>query len=149
AWPSRSDCVYTACWCEENVWWLAQQLVAQLPAWRLAIIFISNSHKMVPVWYQRAGLGKVVCWDYHVLLVAQQEGGEALVFDLDTTLPFPCSLADYRRHALLGAANLPQHYRRFYRVVPGALFVRHFASDRSHMRDEAGAWLHTPPPYPC
>lgn len=47
AWPSRSDCVYTACWCEENVWWLAQQLVAQLPAWRLAIIFISNSHKMV------------------------------------------------------------------------------------------------------
>ena len=40
--------------------------------------------------------------------------------------------------------------RRWYRVVPAPLFLRRFASDRSHMRDAAGGgWLQPPPPYPC
>jgi hypothetical protein len=34
--------------------------------------------------------------------------------------------------------------------VPAPLFLRRFASDRSHMRDAAGGgWLQPPPPYPC
>ena len=56
---------------------------------------------------------------------------------------------------------------RWYRVVPGEVYLTHFASDRSHMRssarhsDESGGggsgggdddgreWSAPPPPYPC
>lgn len=30
--------------------------------------------------------------------------------------------------------------RRLFRVVPAAEYLQHFASDRSHMLDEVGAW---------
>lgn len=38
---------------------------------------------------------------------------------------------------------------RCYRVVPAELFLAHFTSDRSHMRDASGGWLQPPPPWPC
>lgn len=34
-------------------------------------------------------------------------------------------------------------------MVPALLFLAHFASDRSHMRDARGGWLQPPPPWPC
>jgi len=52
--------------------------------------------------------------DYHVFVVLRQRGGQpTLVFDLDTLLPFPCPLEQYRREALLGSnGGLPPQYRR-------------------------------------
>jgi hypothetical protein len=35
------------------------------------------------------------------------------------------------------------------RVVPAASLLRHFASDRSHMRRPDGSWSAPPPQYPC
>lgn len=51
-WPSREDCVYCSCYCEENAWQLASPLVARLQAlreatWQLYVVFISNAHKTV------------------------------------------------------------------------------------------------------
>ncbi len=35
-----------------------------------------------------------------------------------------------------------------FRVVEAGRFVARFASDRSHMRDATGGWIHPPPPWP-
>ena len=36
---------------------------------------------------------------------------------------------------------------RFFRVVHAPLFLRHFASDRRHMKDSEGNWTAQPPTY--
>ncbi|GLI69397.1 hypothetical protein VaNZ11_014000 [Volvox africanus] len=72
----------------------------------------------------------------------------ALVWDLDTLLPFPCSLELYAQRALKSHYHLVPHYQRFFRVVPASAYLYHFASDRSHMRLEGGDWRMPPPPYP-
>lgn len=119
----------------------------------LYVVFVSNHLKTVPLWRQRAAAspGVPVVWDYHVFAVLRQGGGQpALVFDLDCTLePFPCTLEEYRQQVLLGSCReLPPQYRRCYRVIPAPLFLQHFASDRSHMRDGADGWLQPPPSWP-
>jgi len=38
---------------------------------------------------------------------------------------------------------------RAFRVVPSDLYLSTFASDRSHMLNADGSWLHPPPTYPC
>jgi hypothetical protein len=55
-WPSHSDCRYTACYCEENVYLLAQALQPSLdPSQQhLFVVFVSNRAKLVPLWRQRA-----------------------------------------------------------------------------------------------
>lgn len=55
----------------------------------------------------------------------------------DAALPVPAS-----------PTPSPSPCRRRYRVVSAALFLRHFASDRSHMVD-GGAWRSPPPNWPC
>jgi hypothetical protein len=35
-----------------------------------------------------------------------------------------------------------------YRVVPGSIYLMHFASDRSHMKTSNGRWMVTPPALP-
>ena len=55
----------------------------------------------IPIWCQRSSRepGGVVCWDYHVVLV-RKEPGSVTVWDQDTTLGFPCTLAQYAQQAL-------------------------------------------------
>lgn len=43
---------------------------------------------------------------------------------------------------------------RKFRVIPAALYLQHFASDRSHMLEEGSlpdspVYQKPPPPYPC
>lgn len=83
----------------------------------------------VPLFAQRASRRPdgLVVWDYHVFLVqhrmirdgdpggsggggASAGGTGALVWDLDTMLPFPCPLEDYARTTLLPIAN--RRYQR-------------------------------------
>ena len=47
---TRSDCVHTACYCEENCYLLAERLVQQAPhtaASRVFVVFVSNTWKQV------------------------------------------------------------------------------------------------------
>lgn len=55
------------------------------------------------------------------------------VYDLDTTLPFPCSLTDYIIESFQPHRILTAEYQRCFRLIPAGLFLQHFASDRSHM----------------
>ena len=146
---------YSAYFCEENALLLCRSLVerGRAPLHELSVCFISNEARRAPVWCQAAGhheKGGLVFWDYHVVVVQAAAGREPLVWDLDSTLPFPSPLSRYAREALQPAASsvLPPELQLRFRVVPGASFARHFASDRSHMRRSDGVWEAPPPPYP-
>ncbi|XP_065181887.1 protein N-terminal glutamine amidohydrolase-like [Sycon ciliatum] len=149
----RESCVYTACYCEENVWKLCQSLKEQgseLLSSSYAV-FISNPARKIPLFQQRAGKDRngLVVWDYHVVFVCHPPGQHAVVYDLDTRLPFPCGFARYARDSF-GMQVADPMFRRIFRVVPAASYLAEFASDRSHMRSKTSSgsgWMSPPPSY--
>nr|XP_034957346.1 protein N-terminal glutamine amidohydrolase-like [Zootoca vivipara] len=63
--PARPGCVYTGCYCEENVWKLCEYIRNQnlYPLEEFYAVFISNDRRTVPLWEQRAGVvGQPVIW---------------------------------------------------------------------------------------
>ncbi|KZT74009.1 hypothetical protein DAEQUDRAFT_661282 [Daedalea quercina L-15889] len=168
--PLPADSIYTSCYCEENIYILAQAFASKAEAdadwpWQVFAVFISNHGKTVALWSQKAR-EDVVVWDYHVILVlrsrdhmqskeqdpAQREDGEqqaeaaedAWVYDFDTRLPVPSRWIDYVsntfRYVFDGA---------LFRVVPAAAYLDYFASDRSHMLKHAAGiepYYSNPPP---
>lgn len=145
---------YTHCYCEENIYHLASTLFRDDAT--AFVIFISSADRQVPFWRQSPeDHGKVLVWDYHVVLVtfgplaarseAVQERGR--VFDFDSDVPFPVSIWEYlptvlRLHATT-VAILPHRFR----VVPVRQFLDTFASDRSHMLVD-GEYVRPPPSWP-
>ncbi|KAK7689131.1 hypothetical protein QCA50_007822 [Cerrena zonata] len=72
--PLPLDAIYTSCYCEENIYLLAETFAriaqrdkAAFP-WDVYVVFISNRDKMVALWCQKVRQD-VVVWDYHVILV--------------------------------------------------------------------------------
>ena len=80
--PERSECLYTSCFCEENVYQLLAGMDPVLAA-RTNAVFISNAGRTVPIWQQRAGRSEdgLVVWDYHVILIYRPDE-RTLVYDL-------------------------------------------------------------------
>ncbi len=138
--------LYTPLFCEENIWQLARQFVDEgLGADTLQVIFISNPQRQVVLFNQRSGaeLGHVV-WDYHVVL-RQRDGGGDRIYDLDTSLPFPCNTRDYLEATFGLQQELQPSYRAQLRIIPATDYLNNFYSDRQHMHglvDEGGypAW---------
>lgn len=145
---TAADCVYTPCFCEENAYKLCEHLLVQSAD--LCVAFISNPRRQIPVWQQRASShpSGFVLWDYHVL-VLQRTASDCLVWDLDTTLPFPCSLSLYADAALQIGLPFRPEFCRFWRIISANEYLSNFASDRSHMQLKDGSWQATPPTYPC
>ena len=168
--PTAEECDYASCYCEENVWKLCQRLQEKGdPDYlhRASAVFISNTGRSVPLWSQKAGRGaekvpmvffflivmedQVVVWDYHVILVYIGDDS-TLIYDLDTTLPFPAPFNEYCEATFGSDDGLKECYHRKLRVVPAEKYLATFASDRRHMKkpdSEGGEWLQTPPPWPC
>ncbi|CAH1789410.1 unnamed protein product [Owenia fusiformis] len=152
--PSHENCVYTKCYCEENVWKMCEMITRNSGTntiQRCFAVFVSNPLRMVPLWCQKASpdpLNKPVCWDYHVFLVYPSPSC-SLVYDLDTILPYPCTLDEYVSNTFISDNHLKPDYHRFFRVIPAVDYLRVFASDRSHMLTDEGTWQATPPEYPC
>jgi hypothetical protein len=141
----RSDFAYASCYCEENVWHLAQdQRIAHDQAF---VVFVSNKRQCCPMWSQRSAPSASVpaVWDYHVVLLAR--GGDApwMIYDLDSTLPFPVGVDAYLAGTFPFAS--PPDLAPMFRIVERAELIRTFASDRSHMR-EGMMWKAPPPPWP-
>jgi hypothetical protein len=136
----RAAHAYAPFYCEENVWHLAGD--DRLPSGRGRVVFISGSGGHVAVWRQRAATtaGEPVIWDYHVVLLV-----DALVYDLDTTLPFPVALRTYLGASFPEGTPVPDGLRPRFRVIDAAEFRATFASDRSHMKGSTAA----PPAWPC
>ncbi|CAA0376242.1 unnamed protein product [Arabidopsis thaliana] len=146
---------HTPYYCEENVYLLCKTLcengVADATGSDLFAVFISNEKKQVPLWHQKASTRAdgVVLWDYHVICVQRKKesDSEPLVWDLDSTLPFPSPLASYVTETIQPSFQLFAEYQRFFRIVHAPLFFKHFASDRRHMKEPDGSWTAQPPPY--
>ncbi|XP_048363966.1 protein N-terminal glutamine amidohydrolase [Sphaerodactylus townsendi] len=150
--PARPACVYTSCYCEENVWKLCEYVRSQnqYPLEEFYAVFISNDRRMVPLWKQKSSCGnQPVIWDYHVILLHVSNANQNFIYDLDTALPFPCPFDTYVEEAFKSDNILDAAFRRKVRVVRADLYLKTFASDRSHMKDASGDWLKPPPPYPC
>ncbi|EKM55911.1 uncharacterized protein PHACADRAFT_256845 [Phanerochaete carnosa HHB-10118-sp] len=171
--PVPSDHIYTSCYCEENIFLLADALTRsaasednEVVAWDVYVVFVSNHHKSVALWEQKAREG-VVLWDYHVLLVLRARtlrkmcppGGEAAerahawVYDLDSRAPVPCCWQDYMHatfpYAFSDGWEVPAQYVSLFRVVPAEDYLDHFVSDRSHMlvQGQVDVYVSAPPPY--
>ncbi|XP_045171566.1 protein N-terminal glutamine amidohydrolase-like isoform X2 [Mercenaria mercenaria] len=141
--PSRNDCVYTSCYCEENVWHLCSSVRDTQPEelGKCFCVFISNHSQTIPLWEQTASNRE------DGLVVWGSDGSS--VYDLDTRLDFPCPFQQYVRQGIQSCASLKPEFQRLFRVIPAEEFLSTFASDRSHMLDDDGKWLKPPPAYPC
>ncbi|KAL0961942.1 hypothetical protein UPYG_G00333720 [Umbra pygmaea] len=150
--PSREECGYTSCYCEENVWKLCEQIQTQtqISLDEMYAVFISNEKRTIPIWKQKSSReGQPVVWDYHVVLLHQSKQGPSFIYDLDTVLPFPCPLDVYNKEAFRTDRGIIPAFWRKLRVIPAHTYLKNFASDRSHMKEADGTWRMPPPPYPC
>ncbi|VFQ91165.1 unnamed protein product [Cuscuta campestris] len=146
---------HTPFYCEENVYQLCKKLcaggLANPDASDLFAVFICNDKKQVPLWNQKAShrADGVVLWDYHVICIQKRkdENSSHLVWDLDSTLPFPSPLPSYVFETTRPSFPLFSEFKRYFRIVHAPIFLRSFASDRSHMIDNAGNWQSPPPTY--
>lgn len=130
-------------YCEENVWWLGRE--PALAEARLWIVFITNRRRTCAMRHQRAAApGAWLVWDYHVVLLA--DAGAPEVWDLDCRLGHPLPLRRYLEASF--DPRVPEPYLPRLRPVEADVFYASFASDRSHMRAEAGGWRKPPPPWP-
>jgi hypothetical protein len=74
-------------------------------------------------------------------------GGQ--IWDLDTLLPFPCDADEYLDMTFAHVGRVEPDWDPMFRIVDREEFVSQFSSDRSHMRDAAGAWMQPPPDWPA
>ncbi|KAJ8899036.1 hypothetical protein K2173_008865 [Erythroxylum novogranatense] len=146
---------HTPFYCEENVYMLCKKLkdigVADADGSDLFVAFISNDKKQVPLWYQKGSMRAdgAVIWDYHVICIQRKRDTSSapLVWDLDSSLPFPSALATYVAETIRPSFKFFSEYQRFFRIVHAPVFLRWFSSTRSHMKDPTGNWIAEPPAY--
>ena len=100
-WKS-DDCVYTGCYCEENVWHLCDK--TRKEGRNLDdhfVIFLSNKNKQFPIWCAKTAKSNddALIWDYHViyLWINRKNPNKSLIFDLDSTLTFPTEINQYMK----------------------------------------------------
>ena len=127
----HNEPLYTSLFCEENIWHLTRRMLELgVASDSLSVLFFSNPDKQVVMFNQRrAGEQGYVVWDYHVVLQA----GE-LIYDLDTTLPFPVAALDYFIASFPDQVVLEEQYRGWVRRIPALSFVENLYTDRSHMQ---------------
>ncbi|KAJ0043508.1 hypothetical protein Pint_17888 [Pistacia integerrima] len=172
-----SEFLHTPFYCEENVYLLCKKLCANGTADAdgsdLFVVFISNEKKQafqwqtfgkwsrlmgdftmiqyIPLWHQKASkrADGITLWDYHVVCIQRKKDGDSpcLVWDLDSSLPFPSPLTPYVSETIRPSFQLFSEFQRYFRIVHAPIFLRYFASDRRHMKDSAGNWVAEPPTY--
>lgn len=133
-------------YCEENIWHLAQD--PRCGPGRRLVLVISGTSGRFAMWQQRAAPtpGEPIPWDYHVVLLVHHDGWR--VWDLDTALGAPLPVEAWLTGSFPHSQRVRAGYQPRFRVLPAAEYVAILRSDRSHMRDEDGGWLHPPPPWP-
>ncbi|NWU88709.1 NTAQ1 amidohydrolase, partial [Upupa epops] len=137
---------------EENVWKLCDHIRSRglYPLEQFYAVFVSNERRAIPLWKQKSACGnEPVVWDYHVILLHVSSEEQNVIYDLDTVLPFPCAVGKYSAEAFRPDDSLHPEFHRKIRMIRADLYLKTFASDRSHMKDANGKWQKPPPPYPC
>lgn len=131
---NKSDHIYTALFCEENIWHLAYSLInSGINQEDIKILFITNKNQSIAVFNQLASRNnQPVLWDYHVILMALINKS-SVIFDLDSRLPFPCDFKNYMHKSL--SLIIEKEYLPIIRIIPAELYLNHLHSDRSHMKN--------------
>jgi hypothetical protein len=137
---------YAPYYCEENIWHLCQE--EDFAAFERKVVLISNETRTCALWNQRArpADNEPVIWDYHVILLFENDGWQ--VYDLDTIIGAPIPLAEYVELTFVDSV-IPEEFASKFRVVDATEFATIFSSDRSHMRTTDGQWQVPPPPWPA
>jgi protein N-terminal glutamine amidohydrolase len=134
---------YHPFYCEENAWWLCAD--PALGPGERHVLFVLSRAGRCPMLQQRvAPPGRLIAWDYHVVVV----DSERQVWDQDSRLPLPCPGVFWLESTFALASRLPAIYAPRFRLIPAGQYLAHFASDRRHMRDRRGRYRQPPPPWP-
>ena len=127
--------LYTALFCEENIWRLADSLIQQavLPS-DLTVLFISNPKQQVAIFQQKsAPINEPVIWDYHVVLL-RKINTDFFIYDFDSRLGFKTRADDYISLSFLNQDLIKEQYRSQFRLISTTSYLQNFSSDRSHMK---------------
>jgi hypothetical protein len=143
---SSSEFRYTPCYCEENIWHLAQEKCFR--GREAFVVIISGEGDYRRLWFQNLAERQEspVFWDYHVLLLVFDNGWH--VWDLDTTLGLPVAAEIYFQKTFLNSGIDLENCDVMLRLIASESYVRSFSSDRSHMISPTGEWLAPPPAWP-
>jgi protein N-terminal glutamine amidohydrolase len=138
---------YTAFYCEENVWHLAND--AEIDC----VVFISNPQRQVACFEQQRAPapGQPMVWDYHVigLALSTTETQSSMIQDLDSALTMPSPVNKYLAATFPPLRPQHQKYSPWFRICSATDYIRTFASDRRHMKSPDGSWQQPPPAWPC
>ncbi len=111
---------------------------------RLVALITGESGRFA-MWHQRPADSPEapLLWDYHVVLLAQDHGWQAWDFECD--LGMPLAVLPWFEACFPRQEQVHPGYRPRFRVMAAADYISTLRSDRSHMRDENGAFLKPPP----
>jgi len=144
----KTDYLYTPLFCEENIWQLIHSLSSSdIAISKLWCLFITNpSQKVALLNQQTAPLNQLVIWDYHVILLADINH-QSVIFDFDTRLDFVTSLDEYLKNTFIFfSKEIHEELIPYIRKIPAQSYLKHFYSDRSHMKNQIAASEY--PPWP-
>ena len=132
----RPDLIYTALFCEENIWHLANSFIQQgISAEELSVIYISNKEQKVAVFNQKScEINQPIIWDYHVLLLRKLID-DYLIYDFDSRANFPTLASEYLDTSFPANKHIPEDYQPDFRLIDSETYLKCFHSDRSHMKD--------------
>ena len=138
----RDKFKYASQYCEENVWHLCQE--PQFQRLEKCVLIISNPLRACAFWQQRyTNSPQPQVWDYHVVLLVCDSVW--FVWDLDSLLSLPVPMRLYLDETFCRRRFEQTLYAPRFRIIEASDYVKHFSSDRSHMRDKNGDWLAPPP----
>jgi hypothetical protein len=138
---------YQPCYCEENAYWLCQH--PALGTGERWVAVISNDNRAVPFWGQKwSEPGEPVFWDYHVVVFQRASSGMR-VFDPDGLAPMPVRFRDWLESSWPAIDGVHRSMWPVFRLVTAADYIEHLSSDRTHMLDAKGRFVHPPPPWPA
>jgi hypothetical protein len=133
-------------YCEENAWRLCGH--PRFGVYPRRVLFISSPARSVAFAGQRAApVGEWVVWDYHAVFMVKDEQWQ--VWDPDCRSGMTTPLGEWLEASFPTAHPVPPELRPWFRAIEGDAFMRAFRSDRGHMRNLDGEWLHPPPPWPA
>ena len=148
------------CYCEENVWRLAYLRLHDEDVDKNMnyVLFVSNEEKCCPFLFQKASDDPLqpCFWDYHVIfLTVSKADKKILIWDMDSTLPYPCSIEQYINQTFewyldLIKEEFREKFEPRFRLILAHHYIQYFYSDRMHMYNRKNdTWNAPPPTYPC
>lgn len=125
--------LYTALFCEENIWKLIETLYKNTRIIPIDVLFILNQYNSIALFNQKnSKVNMPVIWDYHVILVAKDRG-EFIVYDFDSQAEFPTLIDKYFQLTFPPSQSLNNPYQPLIKSINADTYFQQFYSDRQHM----------------